>query len=245
MRNLVFVLATVLIIVCCKKEEKKQSGSQTSGPTTPGSTTHTYSVKYYGNGNTSGSVPVDTHTYAAGDSALVLENTGALAKSGNLFFGWNSDSLATGVELCQGTYVPITNANIKIYAKYVPFITNPASINSSFNCGGAGWISPLCSSSNSLTLESRMGATRVILNFATVPTTGVYSVSTISGPSNVSVTVNNAPDQPCIVKWYGKVGTVSVTATSNAISAEFSNVQCIQQTFNFPVVTVSGTVGCN
>ena len=38
-------------------------------------------VIYNGNGNTTGSVPVDGNTYNAGDTVTVLGNTGGLGKS--------------------------------------------------------------------------------------------------------------------------------------------------------------------
>ncbi|MBL7917017.1 MAG: hypothetical protein JNM96_01380, partial [Bacteroidia bacterium] len=102
-----------------------------------------------------------------------------------------------------------------------------------------------CASTGGLILEGVNGSTKVTLQFSQSPTTGNYNVSNISGPTNVAVTVLNAPNQPSGIVWYGKTGVVSVTSSTNAINATFSGIQCVQSNFNFPVVTVSGQVGCN
>jgi hypothetical protein len=59
------------------------------------------------------------------------------------------------------------------------------------------------------------------------------------------MTVVNAPNQPAGVVWYGKAGIISVQSTMAAITASFSGVQCVQQSFNFPQVSVSGSMSCN
>lgn len=124
-------------------------------------------------------------------------------------------------------------------------ITNPASENSSINVGGTGWLSPSCASSGSLSLKGINGSVEVTLSFSSPPMTGTYNVSTSSGPSNVQVTVVNAPNQPAGITWYGKTGMVAVNTNSSSINANFTGIQCTQSNFNFPVVTIIGNVGCN
>lgn len=124
-------------------------------------------------------------------------------------------------------------------------ITNPASENSSLNCGGSGWLNPSCASSGSVTLKGINGSIEVTLNFSSPPTSGNYNVSTSSGPTNVQVIVNNAPNQPAGITWLGKAGIVSVNTNSTSINATFTGIQCTQSNFNFPVVSLSGNVGCN
>lgn len=124
-------------------------------------------------------------------------------------------------------------------------ITNPASENSSLNCGGSGWLNPSCASSGSLTLKGISGNIEVTLSFNTIPATGNYNVSSVTGPSNVQVTVLNAPNQPSGITWFGKTGVVSINTNSTSINATFTGIQCVQSNFNFPVVSVSGNVGCN
>ena len=124
-------------------------------------------------------------------------------------------------------------------------ITNPASENSAMTCGGNGWYNPTCASTGSLTLQGISGSVKVTLSFNAMPVTGQYNVSSVSGPSNVQVTVENAPGQPSGVTWYGKTGVVSVNSSTSSINANFTGIQCVQSNFNFPVVSLSGNVGCN
>lgn len=124
-------------------------------------------------------------------------------------------------------------------------VTNPATENSSLNCGGSGWLNPSCASSGSLTLKGISGSVEVTLSFNSVPITGQYNISNISGPTNVQMTVLNAPNQPSGLTWYARSGVVSVNTNSTSINATFTGIQCVQSNFNFPIVTVSGNVGCN
>ena len=56
----------------------------------------TFAVTYNGNGNTGGSVPVDSSSpYTAGASVTVLANTGNLVRSGYSFLGWAASSGAS------------------------------------------------------------------------------------------------------------------------------------------------------
>jgi hypothetical protein len=123
--------------------------------------------------------------------------------------------------------------------------TNPATQNSQIQVGGTGWVNPSCASTGSTIIKGINGATEVTLIFLMPPTSGTYQVTGTPGPSNVQVQVQNAPNQPAGIVWYGKSGLVTVNTTTNSINCNLTSVQCTQQNFNFPVVTVNGVVGCN
>lgn len=125
--------------------------------------------------------------------------------------------------------------------------TNPATDNTSLFVGGSGWSNPTCGSTGSLTLKGLNGSVDVTINFASIPALGTttYIVSSSPGFNACAMTVVNAPNQPAGIAWYGKAGTVSVQTTTSSINASFSGVQCVQQSFNFPQVSVSGNIGCN
>jgi hypothetical protein len=123
--------------------------------------------------------------------------------------------------------------------------TNPASENSSLFVGGSGWSNPTCASTNSLTLRGINGSIDVTINFLMPPSTGTYNVAGSAGPGVCSMIVQNAPNQPAGIVWYGKSGVVSIQTTTSSINASFTSVQCVQQSFNFPQVSVSGNIGCN
>lgn len=125
--------------------------------------------------------------------------------------------------------------------------TNPATESTSLFVGGSGWSNPTCSSTGSLTLKGVNGSIDVTINFASIPALGTttYAVSSNPGFGVCAMTVVNAPNQPAGIAWYGVKGTVSVQTTTSSINASFSSIECTQQSFQHPVVYVSGNIGCN
>ena len=88
----------------------------------------TYSVTYNANGATSGDVPEDDNEYESGDEVTVLGNTGNLAKTGNVWSGWNTNASGTGTTYQADDTFEIT-ASTTLYAKWTPnthTVTMPA-----------------------------------------------------------------------------------------------------------------------
>lgn len=81
----------------------------------------TYSVNYYGNGNTSGSAPSGLSDIEPGSSYTILGNTGNLRKVvGNdtyLFTGWNTKTDGTGTHYEAGDEITV-DENITLYAEW-------------------------------------------------------------------------------------------------------------------------------
>ena len=75
-----------------------------------------YLVTYNGNGNTGGNVPVDSGSYANGDSVTVLGNTGSLVKTSYVFGGWNTASNGSGTTYVAGNTFTMGSANVILYA---------------------------------------------------------------------------------------------------------------------------------
>lgn len=126
---------------------------------------------------------------------------------------------------------------------------NPATENTSIVMGGGGWSNPSCISTNSLYLKGINGDTEVTLTFASPPMVGsyTYNVASTPGVNAVAMSVVNAPDQPSGVIWYGRSGVVTVNSSTSAVNAVITGtgVMCVQSTFNFPQVTLYGSLGCN
>ncbi len=124
--------------------------------------------------------------------------------------------------------------------------TNPATQSSYLQVSGPGWTNPNCATTGSVTLKGINGQIEVTVNFLTPPTIGSFTFPVSSAPtvSSCALMVQNAPNQPSGVIWYAKSGVVAVNSTSAAISAQFSNITCTQQDFNFPTVTMSGSLSC-
>jgi len=82
----------------------------------------TYAVTYKPNGASTGSVPIDTNSYQGAASAMIMGNTGNLAKTGYDFAGWNTSATGCGTGYAAGDSVTITG-NITLYAKWDPLPT--------------------------------------------------------------------------------------------------------------------------
>ena len=82
----------------------------------------TFSVNYYGNGNTSGGAPTGESGLKSGDVHTVLGNTGGLrkivGKDTYIFNGWNTSSDGTGTHYDAGDKITIENTNVTLYAEW-------------------------------------------------------------------------------------------------------------------------------
>lgn len=127
-------------------------------------------------------------------------------------------------------------------------VTNPATQNTALQIGGStsGWTFDGCAASPN-TLTGYNGTTKVQLTFGgTPPFNGNYSLTqNLPLTNQARMIVLNAPGQPDGIAWYSKSGTVSVVTTTAGTQASFTNIQCLQYSFLFPVVTVSGNLSCS
>lgn len=76
-----------------------------------------FTVAYAGNGNTSGTAPVDTNHYPAGASVKTAD-PGSLVKTGYVFTGWNTATDGNGMAHAAGTSYAIGAANDTLYAQW-------------------------------------------------------------------------------------------------------------------------------
>jgi hypothetical protein len=84
-----------------------------------------HSVTYNGNGNTSGTVPVDSNKYIVGETAVVLDNTGSLVKNAAAFYRWNTAADGSGDNYSPDSSVLIASSDITMYAQYSAPAQNP------------------------------------------------------------------------------------------------------------------------
>jgi uncharacterized repeat protein (TIGR02543 family) len=73
---------------------------------------------YYGNGNTLGTAPSETATYATNASLILLGNSGELQKPGYTFDGWNLNPANTGPTYQAGASYTLANTGVAFYAKW-------------------------------------------------------------------------------------------------------------------------------
>ncbi len=74
-----------------------------------------YSVIYNGNGNVSGTAPVDGNRYYVNDKVTVA-GKGSLLRTGYTFLGWNTDKDAAQPQFTEGKTVTMPAKNLTLYA---------------------------------------------------------------------------------------------------------------------------------
>ena len=185
-----------------------------------------------------------------------------------LFFayGCNDKNNPNNKNAIQGTYKEestgtAANPNIGVVTVTgTSTLTNPATQNTSIQVAGAGWSYDGCVNNTILigtsALTAHNGSTQVNIVFgsqAIVPTAPTVQYTLTAGtPSagQAKMTISNAPGQPDGIVWYSKSGLLTVTTVTSSVgggsqtTASFNNVQCLQYSFLFPVVTASGAMVC-
>lgn len=80
-----------------------------------------YTVVYDGNGAESGTIPAGPEAYEAGDTVIVLGNTGNLSRSGYVFAGWSMDPDGSGPVYQDGDTFLMPATDVTLYAVWEPF----------------------------------------------------------------------------------------------------------------------------
>jgi uncharacterized repeat protein (TIGR02543 family) len=97
----------------------------------------TYTVTYNGNGNTGGTVPVDSSGYEQNQVVTVLGNTGSLVRTHFTFAGWNTAADGTGTTYTQGQIFLMGSANVILYAKWTANPTYTVTYDGNGSTGGS------------------------------------------------------------------------------------------------------------
>lgn len=77
-----------------------------------------YAVTYLGNGNSTGSVPVDTGIYLQNGIIIVKDNTGSLTRTGHTFGGWNRTQNGTGKVYQHNDTLLAGTEHLQLYVKW-------------------------------------------------------------------------------------------------------------------------------
>ena len=80
----------------------------------------TYKVIYNDNGSVRGNIPVDANMYQRNAKATIMDNVGALEKTGYLFDGWNSTAKGDGVDYKVNSIIDVEESDLTLYAKWTP-----------------------------------------------------------------------------------------------------------------------------
>lgn len=87
-----------------------------------------FTVTYFGNSNTGGSVPVDGNTYSSGSTVTVLGNTGSLVKTGYTFQGWNTKADGSGTYYASGSNFTMGTYSVNLYARWTQTTYPPPTV---------------------------------------------------------------------------------------------------------------------
>jgi len=90
-----------------------------------------YTIQYFGNGNTGGTAPA-TQTYTYGQPAISISGQGTLTRTGFNFVKWNTQPNGNGTDYFPGTAFS-SNFNLILYAIWAPAFVTPACVAPSLN----------------------------------------------------------------------------------------------------------------
>ncbi len=95
-----------------------------------------FRVSYDGNGETSGTAPADDNGDMKEGIFRPKGNTGSLANTGYLFEGWNTSRDGDGTDYVPNSAYIMRDADLKLYAKWVPDPAYTVIYNGNGNDGG-------------------------------------------------------------------------------------------------------------
>jgi 6-phosphogluconolactonase len=125
-----FLSASVLIIILCGAFLPSCGGNNQTNPSP------TYTMTYDGNGNTGGTVPMDSNVYVQGQNVTVLANTGNLIKTSHIFSGWNTQANGVGTTYTQGQTFTMGSADVTLYAMWTASPPYTVTYDGNGNTGG-------------------------------------------------------------------------------------------------------------
>ena len=108
----ILMLTVLLVLAGCGGGSGGTTNTNTSSNVT------TYGMTYDGNGNTGGSVPIDSTSYEENVLVTVLDNTNNLSRSGYSFVGWNTESDGSGSAFTAGDQIAMGLSDMVLYAQW-------------------------------------------------------------------------------------------------------------------------------
>jgi 6-phosphogluconolactonase (cycloisomerase 2 family) len=199
-----------------------------------------YSVTYDGNGSTGGSAPIDSNSYATGQTVTVLGNTGNLVYTGYDFVGWQTAADGSGTTYVAGQTFSMGPASITLHALWsggYAYATNQMSQDiSQYTIGPNGALTPMAvatvaSGTEPMTITIDPSGKYVYVPDVTGATVSQYTigaggalepmspaaVSTGTGAQPVSVAINPSSTYAYVVNQiegnYGNVLWYPIGAT--------------------------------
>ena len=157
-----------------------------------------YSVKYCGNGATSGYVS-DPTSYAANDDPVVLGNVGLypFVRAGYTFTGWNTEAGGGGTAYAVGATITDISADVTLYAQWTPTVNYSVThtlTNVTATSGATGASAATGCTAYNATFEAAAG----------------YNL-----PSTITVTIGGSPaTETTDYTWNSSTGALEILAAS-------------------------------
>ena len=147
----------------------------------------TYTITYNGNGNTSGGVPVaQSGVYS---SVTLDSNSGALAKNGSYFSGWNTQADGLGIHYAAGAnFTP--SANVTLYAEWSANPTFTLTYDGNQKTGGVPPLPQTGITSTTTVLGNTGSLTRVGYRFDGWNTAANGSGNTYQASSTITISAD-------------------------------------------------------
>ena len=121
-------------------------------------TINTYTVTYDGNGESSGSVPIDASSpYNYNATITVLGNSGTLSKTGYTFAGWNTAANGTGTSQVATSTFTLGAANVTLYAQWTADAPASYTVTYATNSSDGGTAPANTTGNGSVTLRTNSG----------------------------------------------------------------------------------------
>ncbi|MEI6266839.1 MAG: InlB B-repeat-containing protein [bacterium] len=167
----------------------------------------TFTVTYNGNGNSGGTVPIDSGSYIYNQAAIALGNTGSLVKTGYTFTGWNTATNGLGTDRTVGATFPVYE-NTSLYAKWTAN-TNTITFNGNGNTGGSTAAQNIATNASAALTSN--GFTKTGYTFAGWANTAGGSVAYANGALYTMGTASVA----LYAKWTANTNTITFNGNTN------------------------------
>jgi hypothetical protein len=121
MKNLIVLSSSLVILViasACSSSPGGGSGGM-GGSSSSSLAGVTYTVTYYGNGNQSGSVPIDNNQYSPGATVIVQGNNSNMTMDNCNFAGWTTSTNWPEISYAPGATFSMATSNISLYAVWI------------------------------------------------------------------------------------------------------------------------------
>ena len=211
-----------------------------------------FTVTYYGNGNTGGSVPTDATSYSNGGTVTVKGNTGSLQKEiagvSYVFNGWNTAADGSGTSRAVDSTFSISS-NVSLYAQWAEPAADAGAVTYTLTnmTGFNSWNTSYSERTHTFTTAG-VGTASVTLSAASKPSAGSAITDTPVMKNGTAVlTLNSETHYIKAVtfhakQWGTKTKTITMYSSENKGTTWSSSLVTTSEVFITRISGLSSTV---